>query len=84
MKRVNPAFGPTSISRKASLAAEREAIANVLGQTGWNRVRAAKALKISYRALLYKMKRVGLQNSQPSSPHAGAGWGAQPRGWNTQ
>src|SRR5438445_450131 len=66
------------ISRKASLAAEREVIASVLGQTGGNRVRAAKALKISYRALLYKIKRVGLANNRPSSPHAGAGQGAEP------
>src|SRR5947199_3958643 len=69
------------ISRKASLAAEREAISKVLGQTGWNRVRAAKALKISYRALLYKMKRVGLQDNRASSPHAGAGWAPRPGEW---
>lgn len=49
------------IARRASLAAEREAIHKVLEQTGWNRVRAAKALRISYRGLLYKMKRVGLK-----------------------
>ncbi len=49
------------IVRRASLAAEHEVIKNVLEQTGWNRVRAAKALRISYRALLYKMKRVGLK-----------------------
>src|SRR2546428_238719 len=69
------------ISRKASLAAEREAISKVLGQTGWNRVRAAKALKISYRALLYKMKRGGLQDNRASSPHAGAGWAPRPGEW---
>src|SRR5207247_8988169 len=34
------------ISRKACLAAERDAIGRALEQTGWNRVRAAKALKI--------------------------------------
>ncbi|MFQ5944935.1 MAG: helix-turn-helix domain-containing protein, partial [Anaerolineae bacterium] len=28
--------------------------------TGWNRVKAAKQLRISYRALLYKIKQVGL------------------------
>jgi two-component system response regulator AtoC len=49
------------IVRRASLAAEHDVIRNVLEQTGWNRVRAAKALRISYRALLYKMKRVGLK-----------------------
>jgi two-component system response regulator AtoC len=48
------------IARKAALAAERDAIWAVLEHTAWNRVRAAKALRISYRALLYKMKQVGL------------------------
>jgi two-component system, NtrC family, response regulator AtoC len=48
------------ISRQAALAAERQAIRSVLEHTGWNRVRAAKVLRISYRALLYKMKQVGL------------------------
>jgi two-component system, NtrC family, response regulator AtoC len=48
------------VARTAARAAEREAIARVLEQTGWNRVRAAKLLKISYRALLYKIKEVGL------------------------
>jgi two-component system, NtrC family, response regulator AtoC len=46
--------------RQASRAREREIISHVLDHTGWNRVRSAKALKISYRALLYKMKQFGL------------------------
>ena len=48
------------IARTAARAAEREAIARVLKETRWNRVRAAKLLGISYRALLYKIKDVGL------------------------
>ena len=48
------------IVRQASRAREREIICQVLDHTGWNRVRSAKALKISYRALLYKMKQFGL------------------------
>ena len=48
------------VARAAARAAEREAIARILEETGWNRVRAAKILKISYRALLYKIKDVGL------------------------
>ena len=59
------------IARTAARAAEREAIARVLAQTGWNRVRAARLLKISYRALLYKIKDAGLdptaQSLGPSS-----------------
>jgi two-component system, NtrC family, response regulator AtoC len=55
------------VARAAARAAEREAIARVLEQTGWNRVRAAKLLKISYRALLYKIKEVGLgPRAEPS------------------
>ena len=55
------------ISRRASQAAERKAIANMLEQTGWNRVRAAKALRISYRALLYKIKQSGLDGERSST-----------------
>jgi len=76
-----PEISLKDISRRASLAAEREVISSVLERTGWNRVRAAKALKISYRALLYKMKRVGLQDNRASSSHAGAGWGPRPGEW---
>ena len=55
------------IARQAARAAEREAIARVLKETGWNRVRAAKLLRISYRALLYKIKDAGLgESGQPS------------------
>lgn len=54
------------IARRAARAAEREAIAAVLEQTRWNRTRAARVLKISYRALLYKIKDVGLYNERPN------------------
>jgi len=76
----SPDISLKDISRKASLAAEREVISSVLEKTGWNRVRAAKALKISYRALLYKIKRVGLEHHPSSSPTT-AGPGAHPGGW---
>jgi two-component system response regulator AtoC len=52
------------IARAAARAAEREAIARVLKETRWNRVRAAKLLGISYRALLYKIKDVGLASDR--------------------
>ena len=55
------------IGRRASQAAEREAIAKMLEQTGWNRVRTARALRISYRALLYKIKQAGLDNGRSSA-----------------
>jgi two-component system response regulator AtoC len=78
----NVDFSLKDIARRASLAAEREAIRKVLDQTGWNRVRAAKALHISYRALLYKMKRVDLRGAgmtSTASPQANdrmGGWTA--------
>ena len=52
------------ISRKAAQVAEREAILQALEQTQWNRVRAAKLLEISYRALLYKIKDSGLDRER--------------------
>ena len=55
------------IGRRASRAAEREAITKMLERTGWNRVRAARALRISYRALLYKIKEAGLDAERSSA-----------------
>jgi two-component system response regulator AtoC len=58
------------IGRRASQAAEREAITKTLEQTGWNRVRAARLLRISYRALLYKIKQAGLDAARSSARSA--------------
>ena len=44
------------IGRRAAMKAEREAIERTLLQTKWNRRQAAKILKISYKALLNKLK----------------------------
>jgi len=44
------------IGRRAAMMAEREAIERVLNQTRWNRRQAAKILKVSYKALLNKLK----------------------------
>jgi two-component system response regulator AtoC len=49
--------------------AEIEAITRALAQCGWNRKRAAAKLKISYKALLYKVKQYRIQ------PPAGVGIG---------
>jgi transcriptional regulator with GAF, ATPase, and Fis domain len=48
------------VGRRAAMHAEREAILKVLGQTNWNRKKAAKLLHISYKAILYKIKEYGL------------------------
>jgi DNA-binding NtrC family response regulator len=50
-------------SREASQRAERELILKVLNRTRWNRKRAAQELQISYKALLYKLKQIGLEDS---------------------
>jgi len=49
-------------ARAASRQAERELILKVLGRTRWNRKRAAQELQISYKALLYKLKQIGLED----------------------
>ena len=59
-----------NISRKAALAAERQAILDALEQTRWNRLRAAKLLNISYRALLYKIKDAGLEQERGAPSQA--------------
>jgi two-component system response regulator AtoC len=47
-------------ARKASRKAEREMIAQALERTRWNRKKAARDLQVSYKALLYKIKQLGL------------------------
>jgi two-component system response regulator AtoC len=46
--------------RTASRQAEKELILKVLARTHWNRKRAAQQLQISYKALLYKLRQMGL------------------------
>jgi DNA-binding NtrC family response regulator len=70
-----PGIGTGSVSlkhiaRQAAHAAEREVMLLVLERTEWNRVRAAKLLEISYRALLYKIKEFGLSPARrPATRH---------------
>jgi two-component system response regulator AtoC len=51
-----------SVGKEAASQAERELIRNILYQTHWNRKRAAELLQISYKALLYKIKKYDLNN----------------------
>src|SRR5436305_285517 len=57
------------IGRRAAMQAEREAIERVLAQTRWNRRQAAKILKISYKALLNKLKAMEEQNNKGQPKH---------------
>jgi DNA-binding NtrC family response regulator len=67
-KRTGRAEGSLrDISRKAARAAEQGAIMKALEETRWNRLRAARLLKISYRSLLYKIKEAGM-TSKPKGP----------------
>jgi DNA-binding NtrC family response regulator len=52
----NSSLSLLEIGRRAAMAAERGAIERVLNETRWNRRQAAKILKVSYKALLNKMK----------------------------
>ena len=51
-------------SRAASREAERELILRALARTRWNRKRAARDLQVSYKSLLYKLKQIGLQDTE--------------------
>jgi len=52
--------GLKSVARSAKDEAEAEAIAKALEETNWNRKQAAALLKISYKALLYKIRQYGI------------------------
>lgn len=54
-------------TKRARQELERELILKALRQTNWNRKKAARMLQISYRALLYKVKMVGLASKRGHS-----------------
>lgn len=47
--------GLRDVARRGAQEAERKALTAVLDQVGWNRVAAARALKVSYKTLLNKI-----------------------------
>jgi two-component system response regulator AtoC len=69
--------GPISLKKITRLAVrelERKIILKVLQHHHWNRKSAARALNISYRALLYKIRDAGLpSNRAPRRPQPEAG-----------
>src|SRR6266852_3776065 len=56
--------GLKSLARNAKDEAEAEAISRALEETNWNRKQAAVILKISYKALLYKIRQYGIAQSR--------------------
>ncbi|HWC16319.1 MAG TPA: sigma-54 dependent transcriptional regulator [Terriglobales bacterium] len=64
---IIPSDGKISLkkaTRDAVRELERRIIIKVLHANNWNRKRAAKALSISYRALLYKIQEAGIGSSR--------------------
>ena len=59
------------LTRQAVRELERKVILKVLQTHHWNRKQAAKALSISYRALLYKIRDAGLPSNRSSKRRAG-------------
>jgi two-component system response regulator AtoC len=58
------------LSKQASRELERKVILKVLQENHWNRKQAARILKISYRALLYKLKEAGFVSSRAAEAAA--------------
>ncbi len=55
------------VTRKAVKELERKIILRMLDSNQWNRKHVARALNISYRALLYKIREVGLPSRRARS-----------------
>jgi two-component system response regulator AtoC len=69
-----PVIGPILEEvNKAKQQAEADAILSVLNATRWNRKQAAGLLKVDYKALLYKMKKLGIDDNVVAiGPHKAA------------
>ena len=66
-------YDPPSVLSKvdsAHKAAEAEAILAALNTALWNRKQAAALLNFDYKALLYKMKKLGIGEKKTSGAHA--------------
>jgi two-component system, NtrC family, response regulator AtoC len=67
---IIPPQGEVSLKQITSRAVrqvERKVILKMVEASNWNRKRAAKRLNISYRALLYKLKEVGVPSTRRKS-----------------
>ncbi len=61
---VSEGLGLKELKKKAVETAEIEVIQNALQGTHWNRKKAAKLLGVSYKGLLYKIQKYGLDGSE--------------------
>jgi DNA-binding NtrC family response regulator len=57
---VAPSLDLKAAVRRAAREVERVLIQEALQRTRWNRAAAARLLRISYKALLYKMQEHGV------------------------
>jgi two-component system, NtrC family, response regulator AtoC len=66
----NPFDQASALARaeRAKLTAEREAVLGALRSTHWNRKKAAELLRIDYKALLYKMKKLSIGTNGKPGP----------------
>ncbi len=65
---VNGSISLKKVTRQATREFEKKIILKTLQTHNWNRKRAASALNISYRALLYKLKEAGVPGRKVSEP----------------
>ena len=64
-------FSLKKIKKKALDSIEKEVISNILDKTAWNRSKATKILKISYKTLLSKIKDLEIMPPSPKSNDVG-------------
>jgi len=55
-------FNLKDVGKRAAEVAEKEIIQNTLQETHWNRKKAARLLRVSYKALLYKIYKYHLDD----------------------
>ncbi len=60
----SPTFSLKSAKKNAVEMVEREIISHVLSKTDWNRSKASKILKISYKTLLYKISDLNIMKPE--------------------
>jgi two-component system response regulator AtoC len=58
----NESFNLKEVGKKAAEIAEKQIIQSTLQETHWNRKKAAKLLRVSYKALLYKIQKYHLDD----------------------
>jgi transcriptional regulator with PAS, ATPase and Fis domain len=62
----NKSFNLKEVGKRSAEVAEKEIIQSMLQETHWNRKEAAKLLRVSYKALLYKIQKYRLDQLRSS------------------